>query len=104
MIPHTRQQWRVFLVWLSNPYQRKTGGNSESCPLVAVEMHCQTVISIAKASNKGFTFIYQEVWHLNLSIHAGLRYEVGRFYDQGREKNCPLGRLWPICWGMKYWD
>ena len=24
------------------------------------------------------------MWHLNLSIHAGLRYEVGRFYDQGR--------------------
>ena len=57
MIPHTRQQWRVFLVWLSGPDQRKCG-ETLSHPLVAVEMHCQRAISTAKASNKGFTFIY----------------------------------------------
>ena len=30
MIPRTRQQWRVFLVWQSGPYQRKMRGNPES--------------------------------------------------------------------------
>jgi hypothetical protein len=50
-------------------------------------MHCQTVISTAKASNTDFTFIYWEVTQREPSIYAGLRYEVGRFNDQPTVKS-----------------
>ena len=53
-------------------------------PLLAVKMHCQAVISTAKASNKDFTFIYYEVATRGPSIYAGLRTQLGRFNDQPR--------------------
>ena len=88
MIPHTRQQWRGFLVWISNPYQRKMRGNPESRLFYQLKCTVRQSFLQLKASNKVLPLYIKRYCGLDsvtmLSNHAGLRYKVGRFYDQGK--------------------
>ena len=103
MIPHTRQQWRVFLVWLSGPDQRKMRGNPESRLFQQLKCTVRQLFLQLKLPIRVLPLYIKRCCGLN---PVTMRVYVTRLvvFTTRAGENCPLGRLWPMCWGMKYRD